>query len=61
MTHLIREFVRDEKGQSMTEDALFATFLTVIGVALCAAAGTSIHGMWAGTSESLDLARATFL
>jgi Flp pilus assembly pilin Flp len=55
----LRNFWNDEQGQDLIEYTLLMAFVAVASAALFLGAGTSISGIWSGTSSSLVAASST--
>ncbi len=51
---LMKRLIHDEKGQGLVEYALIVGLIALVAVAVIAASGTSIKGIWTKISGELQ-------
>jgi pilus assembly protein Flp/PilA len=56
---MLRRFLKDESGQGMVEYALIIALIAVVVIAVVAGLGTSIKGVFSGSSDALNSAVTT--
>jgi Flp pilus assembly pilin Flp len=58
MLSFMQKFWRDESGQDLIEYTLLLAFVALASASLFLSAGSSVQGIWSGTSSQLVAANA---
>ncbi|MGA7236076.1 MAG: Flp family type IVb pilin [Bryobacteraceae bacterium] len=59
MKHMLKTFVKEERGQDLIEYTLLMAFVALASAALFIGAGGSISGIWSSTNTQLATANTT--
>jgi Flp pilus assembly pilin Flp len=59
MKHLLKTFLKEEKGQDLIEYTLLMAFVALASAALFIGAGGSISGIWSSANTQLAAANTT--
>jgi Flp pilus assembly pilin Flp len=59
MKHLLKTFLKEEKGQDLIEYTLLMAFVALASAALFIGAGGSISGIWSSANTQLATANTT--